>query len=67
MNDEITTKLAELDTKINHIYESVEKTRKYLLTMLIVSVAVVVLPLIAMIFVVPMVMNTLTSAYSGLL
>ncbi|HRY27668.1 MAG TPA: hypothetical protein P5323_00880 [Candidatus Moranbacteria bacterium] len=65
--DEILKKLEEQDKKIDAIYVSVEKTRKYFLWTLIISIATVVLPIIALIILLPWLMNTLTSAYSGLL
>jgi hypothetical protein len=46
-------KIEELDKKIDAIYKSVEKTRKYFLWTLILSVAFFVLPLIALMFVIP--------------
>lgn len=46
-------RLAQLEAKIDAIYVSVEKTRKYLLWTMIVTVAVVVLPAIGLVFAVP--------------
>jgi len=65
--DEILKKLEEQDKKIDSIYVSVEKTRKYFLWTLIITIATVVLPIIALIILLPWLMNTLSSAYSGLL
>jgi len=65
--DEILKKLEEQDKKIDAIYVSVEKTRKYFLWTLIITIATVVLPIIALIILLPWLMNTLSSAYSGLL
>jgi hypothetical protein len=48
-----TQKVEELDKKIDAIYKSVEKTRKYFLWTLILSVVLFVLPLIALMFVAP--------------
>ncbi len=64
--DEILQKLNEQEAKINAIYKSVEKTRKYFLITLIVSVIVIVLPLIALIFVIPSFLKTITGAGLGL-
>lgn len=44
---------AQLEAKIDAIYVSVEKTRKYLLWTMIVTLAVVVLPAIGLVFAVP--------------
>lgn len=46
-------KLAELEAKVDAVYKSAEKTRKYFLWTLILSVVFLVLPLIALIFVIP--------------
>ena len=51
--DEVLKKLAELETKVDAIYKSAEKTRKYFLWTLIISVVLFVLPLIALVFVIP--------------
>ena len=64
--DEILQKLNEQEAKINAIYKLVEKTRKYFLITLIVSVIVIVLPLIALIFVIPSFLKTITGAGLGL-
>ncbi len=67
MEQEIMKKLEEQDKKIDAIYKSVEKTRKYFLWTLIITIITVVLPLIAAVFVVPWVLKTIISAYGGLL
>ena len=59
-------KLAELEQKIDKIYISVEKTRKYFLWTGIITVAVIILPLIAMMFVLPSFISNYTSNLSGL-
>lgn len=46
-------RIAQLEAKIDAIYVSVEKTRKYLLWTMIVTIAVVVLPVIGLVFAVP--------------
>jgi type IV secretory pathway component VirB8 len=56
-------KLAELEAKIDAIYISVEKTRKYFLTTLIISVVMFVLPLIGLALAIPVFLKTL-SAYA---
>jgi len=57
-NEDLSKRIGELETKIDAIYQSVEKTRKYFLTTLIVSAALVVLPFIGLIFAVPSFMST---------
>lgn len=56
-------KLIELEEKIDKIYISVEKTRKYLKWTLIITVVLFILPLIGLLLVIP---NFLKS-YSSLL
>jgi len=58
----IIQKLKELEEKLDRVYKSTERTRKYILTMLIISILVFVLPLIGFIFVIPQFLNI----YSGL-
>ncbi len=56
-------KLALLEQKIDAVYASVEKSRKYLLTIVIITVITVVLPLIIMVFALPSALSSLESAY----
>jgi hypothetical protein len=53
METEIIKKLEEQDGKINQIFISVEKTRKYFQWTMIITVALFVLPLIGLLFAVP--------------
>jgi type II secretory pathway component PulF len=53
MEEEILKKMEEQDKKLQEIYRSVEKMRKYFLWTIIISVVFIVLPLIALIFVIP--------------
>lgn len=53
-------KIKILEEKIDAIYKSVEKTRKYFLVTLIVSIAVIVLPMIGLVFIAPSLMDTAT-------
>lgn len=61
------TRLKELNEKIDKVYESVEKTRKYFLTIIWISVILFVIPLIGMIFVVPSFLDTYLGSLDGLL
>lgn len=56
----IGERLNELEKKVDAIYVSVEKTRTYFLTVLIVSVIAFVLPLIGIIFAVPTFISTMS-------
>lgn len=49
------------------IYENTRKTKNYMKWQLIITVALVVLPLIAMVVIVPFLFNSLSSTYGSLL
>ena len=51
--EQIHRKLTELEKKLDSVYKSTERTRKYILWMFIISILVVVLPLIGLVFVIP--------------
>lgn len=53
-----------LEQKVDLTYKSAEKTRKYILAIVILSVVMVVLPLIGIVFVAPYAIDALTSTYS---
>ena len=63
MDTELSQKLQAQDEKLERIYQSVEKTRRYFLWTLIGTVAMFVLPLIGLLFAVPFFLTTLTTAY----
>lgn len=63
MEQEILRKLEEQERKIEAIYVSVEKTRKYFLWTLVGTVVVFVLPLVGILFAIPWLLGTLSSAY----
>ena len=64
--ENIEKKIIELEEKVDRVYESVEKTRKYFLWTMIISVAVIIIPLIIMMFVLPSFISNYTSSLSGL-
>lgn len=64
--EEIKKELADQRALIERTYVSVEKTRKYFLWTLIITVALFVLPLVALAFVIPFFLNSYTSALQGL-
>jgi len=64
--DEILKKLEELEHKIDTVYKSAEKTRKYFMWTLILSIVFLVLPFIALLFVIPQFLSTI-GGYSDLL
>ncbi len=52
--------------KLDKIYISVEKTRKYFLWTMIISVVMIVVPLIGLVVIGPLVMNSVLSGVSSL-
>ncbi|MDO8265133.1 MAG: hypothetical protein Q7T34_02055 [Candidatus Parcubacteria bacterium] len=66
MEEEILKKIEAQDKKLEDIYDSVEKTRKYFLWTLIITVAMVVLPLIGILFLIPQFLNALNGSSLGL-
>lgn len=65
MNEDVIKRIDAQDQKLAAIYESVEKTRKYFMWTLVITVAAVLLPMIGLVFVIPSFLNTL-SATAGL-
>jgi hypothetical protein len=63
MDQEIKNKLAAQDAKLDAIFTSVEKTRKYFLVVMWISILAIVLPAIGLVFAIP----SFLSMYSGLL
>lgn len=62
MENDTTGKFLELEKKIDAIYVSVEKTRKYFFWTMVVSLALFVLPLLGLFFAIP----AFIANYSGL-
>lgn len=62
----LKNKIEEQAVKIDAIYKSLEKIRKYFLIMTWVTVVVIVLPIIALIFVIPMFLGSYVDSLSGL-
>jgi hypothetical protein len=63
METDVLAKLAEMDQKIDRMFKSVEKLRRYFLWTLIITLITIVLPLIALIFVAPWALDILSNAY----
>ena len=66
MEQEILRKIEELEKKIEAVYQSSEKTRKYFLWTLIITAIVIILPLVGLLIVIPQFLNTYSSANLGL-
>lgn len=67
MDQDIQKKFEEQEAKLDAIYKSIEKMRKYFLWTLYVTIATIVLPLIAAVVMIPWILKVMTSAYGGLL
>ena len=59
MEEDVLKKLAELETKVDAVYKSAEKTRKYFLWTIIGSVVLFLLPLVGLIFIIPQFLSAL--------
>jgi len=64
MEQDLLQRLDAQDKKLEEIQISVEKTKKYLLGMIIVSVLAVVIPMIGLLILIPWLFNTLSSSLS---
>lgn len=62
MDPETKEKFEALQKRVEEIYISVEKTRKYFLWTLIITIVMIVLPLIGLAIVIPIFMRTLSSS-----
>ncbi len=65
MDPELSKKIEELEVKIDAIYKSVEKTRRYFLIITWVSILAIVLPLIGLAFAIPSFMSNYVNTLSG--
>lgn len=66
MDEEIRRKLETLEAKIDATYRSAEKTRKYFLGVIVVSVVALVLPLIGLMFALPSFLGSYSELMTGL-
>jgi len=67
METNIQQMLEAQEAKIDAIYVSVEKTRKYFQIVMWVTIAMVVLPMLGLVFVLPSFISTYTSTLEGLI
>ncbi len=67
MDENIQKKLEEQDAKLDAIFKSVEKTRKYFLVMMWITILMMVLPAIGLMFVIPTFISTYTTMMGGLI
>ncbi|MCA9354240.1 MAG: hypothetical protein KC877_01840 [Candidatus Kaiserbacteria bacterium] len=62
MDPKVQEQLDELEMKVNAVYTSVEKIRKYMLITAWVTIAVIVLPLVGLVFAIPALLSTISEA-----
>ncbi len=58
MEEDVRKKLAEIEQKVDAVYESAEKTRKYFLAVLIVTLVAFILPMFGLVFAIPSFLST---------
>jgi type II secretory pathway component PulF len=66
MDKDLNDRLDQQDMALERIEQTVKQTRRIFLWMLIASVAVIVIPLIALIFVLPSFIDTFSGAMTEL-
>ncbi len=64
--EEIIKKLEAQEAKLEAIFRSVERMRKYFMWTLIITLVTIVLPAIGLLFVIPMYLKTLNLSGLGL-
>ena len=62
MEQDLQARLESIEKKVDEVYVSAEKTRKYFLWTAIITVAAIVLPLIGLAFTLPSVISSYSSA-----
>ncbi len=67
MESDIQKQLNDQSQKLDAIFVSVEKTRKYFLVIMWVTIAMVVLPVLGLIFAIPVFLNSYVSSLGGLI
>jgi len=66
MDPKVQEQLNEQEIKIDQIFQSVKKTEKYMRWTFWTTIIVVVLPLVLLMFAIPVIVSTLSSTLSGL-
>lgn len=67
MDPILQEKISSVEGKLDVIYASVEKTRKYFFWTLIAQLAFFLVPLILLMIAIPFLLSSLGTAYDGLL
>lgn len=66
MDEDIKNRLGGIERKLDVAFHSIEKTRKYFLWMLLITAIMIILPLIALVFVIPQFLSVLDISNLGL-
>ncbi len=66
MDQEIERQIEEQNKLLQKVYQSTEKTRKYFLWTMILSLLLFIIPLIILLFVLPSFVDTITSGSGGI-
>ena len=61
--NEMQEQINRLETKVDSIFTSVEKMRKYFKVTMWITIAMVVLPILGILIVVPMIINVYSSLF----
>jgi len=64
MENELLEKIKEQDVKLDAIWKSVEKTRKYFLVIIWITVILFVLPLVGIALVIPRFLDTYLGSFN---
>ncbi len=67
MEQDIQRRLDTIEAKVDAIYASTEKTRRYFQIVMWVTIVMVVLPVIGLVFAIPAFINTYMTTLDGLL
>jgi len=67
MESDLQKKISELEQKIDQMQQTLDQFKQYFKWTMILSIVFFVLPLIAVVIILPMLMNTLAGNYSALL
>jgi len=67
MEEDIKNRLDTQDELLEKIYKSAEKTRKYFMWTLIITLVTFFLPLVALLFILPSFIKTYTATLEGII
>ena len=65
IDPELAAKLDEISAKADRAYQAAEKVRKYLFWTGVITVAIIVLPAIVLVFVIPQFLSSYTANLTG--